>query len=76
MVNGAQIMSKPIDEVEFYTRAREAYRRHCFRHNLIFQQPAKGGEIDGNTITLSNSYGVLARYRWTGERVERVVEES
>lgn len=69
-------MSNTIDELEFYTRAREAYRRHCSRHNLIFQQPTAGGEIDGDTITLSNSHGVLARYRWNGARVERVEEDS
>jgi hypothetical protein len=65
-----------IDDEEFFTRAREAYRRHCARHNLIYQQPAHGGEIDGDTITLSNSYGVLARFIRTGTRVVRLEDEA
>jgi hypothetical protein len=68
-------MSRTIDDEEFFARACEAYRRHCRQHNLIVQQPTAGGEIDGDTITLSNMHGALATYRWTGTRVERVEEE-
>jgi hypothetical protein len=61
---------------DFFERAYDAERRYCARHNYQFQEPSAPGEIDGNVITLFNMHGTIARYRWTGHRVERLEDEA
>jgi hypothetical protein len=61
---------------DLFSRAVAAYQRHCERNNFVYAQPAGGGEIDGDTITLSNMHGTLARYRWTGKRLEMLDEDD
>ena len=54
---------------DFYERAYAGWKRHCERTGTIFDEPESGGEIEGDTITLRNRNGVLARFRWTGTRI-------
>ncbi len=48
-------------------RAAKTYRLRCARNGFIHRQPCRGlSSVDGNTITLRNYNGELARYTVTG----------
>ncbi len=56
---------------DLLNRARAAYQRSCERNGYDPIQPCAGrSEVDGDTVTLRNVNGTLARYRWTGTRLE------
>ncbi len=62
-----------MNEDTIINRAIDAYFRFCRDHGVVFQQPALGlSTFDENVVTLENCGGVLAKYRWTGQRVAKV----
>lgn len=54
---------------DIISRAIAAYSRRCARLGITQQPNRSLSHVEGDTITLENINGVLARYRWTGSRI-------
>ncbi|WP_041795810.1 hypothetical protein [Pararhodospirillum photometricum] len=62
-----------ISHQDLFDRAVAAYARACARDGVAFAQPSlSASHVDGDTVTLANINGPLARYRWAGAKVLRV----
>lgn len=62
-------------EIGLLDRAMKAYRQHCSRNGLIFNQPNMGlSEVDDDMIVLRNCNGILAKY-WITDKGLRCVED-